>query len=61
MLKTSQKQTAVKTNFYPPEFNHLTTADPEKYTIAEAQDKDFKMAIMNMFKDLKEEIHLKNL
>jgi hypothetical protein len=28
-------------------------SSPEKYNIAEAQNKDLKIAIMNMFKDFK--------
>lgn len=29
----------------------------EKYNLAETQDKDFRLAIRNMFKDLKEAMH----
>lgn len=29
---------------------------PEKYSTAEAQDKGFKLAVMNMFKNLKEDM-----
>lgn len=35
--------------------DNLTTLGTKKYNIAETQDKDFKIAIMNMLKDLKDE------
>lgn len=33
-----------------------TALGPEKYNVAEAQDKDLKLALMNMVKDLKSQI-----
>lgn len=41
----------------PPEPNQPTTAGPEKCNIAEAQDKNFIKAVMNMIKDLKEHMN----
>lgn len=38
-----------------PEGSNHTVTGPEKSNLAEAQDKDFKVSIMNMFKDLKED------
>lgn len=40
-----------------PELSNPATAGPEKYRVAEAQDKDFKIAIINVHKDLKEEMN----
>lgn len=37
---------------YVPQ-NKSTVRSPEKSNLAEAQNEDFKIAIMNMFKDLK--------
>lgn len=37
----------------PPEPSNYTKAGPKKCNLAEAQDKDFKITAMNMFKDLK--------
>lgn len=37
-----------------PEPNSSTTVGPEKCNVAESQYKDFKLTILNMFKDLKE-------
>lgn len=42
---------------FSPELSNPATAGPEKYSVAEAQDKDFKIAIMNVCKDLKEEMN----
>lgn len=39
----------------PLEPSNLATAGPEKLNITEAQDKDFKKAIINRFKVLKED------
>lgn len=33
--------------------NNPTTMGPEKWNTAEAQENDYKMAIMNLFKDFK--------
>lgn len=41
----------------PPEPSNRITEEPEKDNIAEAQDKDFKMAVMNMFRDLREVVN----
>jgi hypothetical protein len=41
----------------PPEPSNPTTAGPEKCNIAEAEDKDFPRAVMNMFKDLREDMN----
>lgn len=38
----------------PLEFSSPAAISPQKYNTAEAQGKDFKIAIMNMFKILKE-------
>lgn len=38
----------------PPETSNPITVDSEKYNIAEAQDKDFKITIMNIVKDFNE-------
>lgn len=40
-------------NIFSPELRKSTTVGPEKCNIAEAQEKDLKITIMNMFKDLK--------
>lgn len=37
---------------------NLTTTGPKYSNTAEAQDKDFKTAIMNIIKDLKEDMNL---
>lgn len=39
----------------PIDTNNFTTEDTEKCSIAKAQNKDFKTAIMNMLKNLKED------
>lgn len=39
----------------PPKPRNSLTEDPKKYSIAEAQGKDSKVAIMSMFKELKRE------
>jgi hypothetical protein len=44
-------------NMSPVELSNPTTADPEKCNINESPGRDFKIAIMNMFKDLKEDIN----
>lgn len=36
----------------PPEASNPIAIGPEKSNLAEAQDNDFKIAIMNMFKTL---------
>ena len=41
----------------PPEPSNRITEEPEKDNIAEAQDKDIKMAVMNMFRDLREVVN----
>lgn len=40
-----------------PEASNPTAEDPEKSNIAEAQDRDFKIAIRNMFNDLKKDLN----
>ena len=40
-----------------PEASNFMVIGPKQCNLAEAQDKDFKIAIMNMLKDLKEEIN----
>lgn len=44
-------------NIFPWEVSYPTTTGPEYYNIAEAQEKDFKTAFVNMAKILKEEIN----
>lgn len=41
----------------PLEASNPTLIDPEKSNWAEAQDRNFKIAILNMFKDLKEDMN----
>lgn len=41
----------------PPKPRNPVTEDPEKGDIAEAQGKDSKVAIMSMFKELKEDMN----
>lgn len=43
-------------NMPPPEASSTTAIGPERCSLAE-QDKGFKTAIMNMFKDLKEDMN----
>jgi hypothetical protein len=38
----------------PPDPSNHTAVDPEKLNTAEAQNKDFKIAAVDMLKDLKE-------
>lgn len=38
----------------PPEPNNPVIEGPEKCSIAKAQDRGFKIAIINIFKDLKD-------
>lgn len=45
--------TNTQDNMTPPEPSNYTKAGPKKCNLAEAQDKDFKITAMNMFKDLK--------
>lgn len=40
-----------------PESSHPNAVGAEKLNRAEAQDKDFKIAIMNMLKDLDDDIN----
>lgn len=42
---------------FSPELSNPATAGPEKYSVAEVQDKDFKITIINVHKDLKEEMN----
>jgi hypothetical protein len=44
-------------NMPPPESSNPILLDSEKCNIAEAQDKDFKTVIMNMFKGLRENMN----
>ena len=44
-------------NTFLPESGNLTVLDPEKCNINESPGRDFKIAIMSMFRDLKEEIN----
>lgn len=41
----------------PPELSNYTKAGPKKCNLAKAQDKDFKITAMNMFKNLKEDMN----
>jgi hypothetical protein len=41
-------------NMSPPDPSNHTAVDPEKLNTAEAQNKDFKIAAVDMLKDLKE-------
>lgn len=41
-----------------PEARHSIAIGPKKSNLGEAQDKDFKIAIMSMFKSLKEYIKM---
>lgn len=56
----AQPITARKTqdNMSSLESRNPTTTGPKYSNTAEAQDKDFKTAIMNIIKDLKEDTHL---
>lgn len=40
-----------------PEAANTTVIDAEKSNLTEAQDKDFQIAIMCLFKDLKEDVN----
>jgi hypothetical protein len=40
-----------------PASRNPTRVGPDKCSVAEVQNKDFKIAIMNMFKNLKEKIN----
>jgi hypothetical protein len=40
-----------------PEASYPIAKGPEEYNIAEAQDKDFKIAIMKMLSDLKQGVN----
>ena len=44
-------------NMSPLKPNSTTTVGPEKCSMAEKQDKDFKIAFMNMLKLLREEMN----
>lgn len=44
----------------PLEASNPITVDPEKCNVADAQDKDFRIAIMNMFKLLKKNMNKYN-
>lgn len=50
--------TNAKDKISPPEPSSLTTVGPEKYSTAEAHGKDFKIAIMSLFRDLKENVSI---
>lgn len=41
----------------PPEVSNTTVTGPEKSSLAKSQDKDYKIAIMNMFKDFKKDMN----
>lgn len=41
----------------PPEAKNPTMLSPEKSNLSKAQNKNFKIEIMNLFKDLKEDIN----
>lgn len=41
----------------PLEPGNCTIVGSEKWNITDAQEKDFKTAIMNMFKDLKQDMN----
>lgn len=57
MLKSQHKNTNSQYNMPHPEARNPVIIRAEKCNPADAQDKDFKTAIMNMFKDLKENIN----
>lgn len=61
MATHQPKSTVTTKDNLPPPYNNLTqppyTVSPGKCNIIEAQDKDFKIATVNMFKNLKEETH----
>lgn len=42
---------------YPLESSSPITVDPDKYNVDRIQCKNFKVSIMNMFKDLKEDMY----
>ena len=44
-------------NMSPLEPNNTTTAGPETWKAAEAKDKGFKRAFMNILEDLKEDMN----
>lgn len=44
-------------NIPPPETSNPIVIDAEQSNLAEAQDKDFQIAIMNLIEDLKEDMN----
>lgn len=44
-------------NMPPPEASNPTAIDTKQSNLAPAQDKDFRIVIMNMFKTLKEDVN----
>lgn len=59
MLRHQHKNTIINTqdNVTRSESSNTTTVGPIKCNIAKAQDKKFKTAIVNMLKDLKEDMN----
>lgn len=53
-MNTSMKY---QDNMHHPEACDPTGLGPEKWNIAKSQDKDFKVALMHMFKDLKDNMN----
>jgi hypothetical protein len=56
-LNTSTKSIKNLDNMSSPEPSNLTTAGPEKGKMAEGQDKNFKIAVMNMIKVPREDVN----
>lgn len=58
MPRHQGKNTAINSedNMPPPEPSNATIVGLEKCNLVEAQDKDFKISIMNMFKDHEEDV-----
>jgi hypothetical protein len=57
MLKSQHKNTNMNSqyNMPSPEASNFMVIGPKQCNLGEAQDKDFRIANMNMFKDLKED------
>lgn len=55
-LQNKKKQTLTGKSICPHQNPVTTTVDTEKSNIAEAHDKDFKIVVQNMSKDLKEDM-----
>lgn len=56
MPKKKKTHINIQDNMPPLEPSNPTTVSPEKCNVAETQDKDFKIVIMNMYKEHKENV-----